>query len=40
MMKNRVENSTAFLNLSGSTENRLKSPYEFKTNARQDSAIV
>lgn len=39
-MKNRVENSTAFLNLSGSTENRLKSCNGFKTNLSQDSAIV
>ena len=39
-MKNRVENSTAFLNLSGSTENRLKSSNGFKTNPSQDSAIV
>ena len=39
-MKNRVENSTAVLNVSDSTENRLKSPKGFKTNLSQDSAIV
>ena len=40
MMKNRVENSTAVLNVSDSTENRLKSCNGFKTNLSQDSAIV
>jgi thiaminase/transcriptional activator TenA len=40
MMKNRVENSTAVLNVSDSTENRLKSSNGFKTNLSQDSAIV
>ena len=39
-MKNRVENSTAVLNVSDSTENRLKSSNGFKTNLSQDSAIV
>lgn len=39
-MKNRVENSTAVLNVSDSTENRLKSCNGFKTNLSQDSAIV
>ena len=39
-MKNRVENSTAVLNVSDSTENRLKSSNGFKTNPSQDSAIV
>ena len=39
-MKNRVENSTAVLNVSDSTENRLKSSNGFKTNLSQDSDIV
>ena len=39
-MKNRVENSTAVLNVSDSTENRLKSSNGFKTNLSQVSAIV
>ena len=39
-MKNRVENSTAVLNVSDSTENRRKSSNGFKTNLSQDSSIV